>query len=50
MQYLSEFLNTAVCKFNNFNIGTVNVIQKKFVKLHEIGEQIKISLLIMLLK
>ena len=28
------------------NIGTVNAIQKKLVYLHEMGEQIKISLLI----
>ena len=33
-------LNTTVCEFNNFNIATVNAIQKKFVQLHEIGEQI----------
>ena len=24
-------LNTAVCKFNNFNNSTLNAIQKKFV-------------------
>ena len=36
-------LNTTVRKFNNTNIGAVNVIQKKFVYLHEIGEQIKRS-------
>ena len=39
-------LNATVCKFNNSNIGTVNAIQKKFVYLHEMGEQIKSSLLI----
>ena len=27
-------INTTVRKFNNFNIGTVNVIQKKIVYLH----------------
>ena len=43
-------LNTAVCKFNKFNIGKVNGIQKKFVKLHKIGEQIKSSLLLTLLE
>ena len=36
-------LNTTVRKFNNTNIGAVNVIQKKFFYLHEIGEQIKRS-------
>ena len=42
--------NTTVCEFNNFNIGSVNVIQKKFVKQHEIGQQIKSLLLLMLLQ
>ena len=35
------YLNTTVCKFNNFNIGTENAIQNKFVKLHKIGWNIK---------
>ena len=35
-----HLLDTAVCKFNNFNIGTVNAIQKKFVKPHEMSNQI----------
>ena len=39
-------LNRTARKFNNSSIGTVNVIQKKFVYLHEMGEQIKSSLLI----
>ena len=40
-------LNTTVLdKFNHSNIGTVNAIQKKFVYLHEMGEQIKNSLFI----
>ena len=30
-------LNTTVCEFNNFSIGRVNEIQKKFVHLHEMG-------------
>ena len=38
-----------VSKFNNSNIGTVNAIQKKCVYLHEMGEQIKSSLLIKIL-
>ena len=37
---------TTVCKFNNSNICSVNAIQKKFVCLHEMGEQIKSSPLI----
>ena len=37
-------LNTIVRKFNNSRIGTVNAVQKKFVYLHEMGEQIKRSL------
>ena len=41
---------TAVCKFNNFSIGTVNVIQAKFVKLHDMGEQIKSLVLLALLE
>ena len=44
------YLNTTVYKFNKFNIGKVNGIQKKFVKLHKIGEQIKSSLLLTLLE
>ena len=36
-------LNTTVRKFNNSNIDAVNAIQKKFVYLHEMGEQIKSS-------
>ena len=32
------YLNTTVCKFNNFNTGTVNAIQKKFIQLHQMGE------------
>ena len=38
------------CKFNNFKIGTVKAIQKKFFQLHKIGQQIKSSLLLMLLQ
>ena len=38
-------LNKTVCEFIKFNIGTINAIQKKFVKMHEIGEQIKSSFL-----
>ena len=48
--FFSYRLNTTVCQFNNFNIGTVNVIQKKFVMLHEMDEQIKSSLLLTLLQ
>ena len=33
-------------KFTNSNIGAVNAVQKKFVYLHEMGEQIKSLLLI----
>ena len=47
MQYFFRYcLNTTVYEFNNFNIGTVNAIRKKFVQLHEMGEQIKSSLLL----
>ena len=42
-------VNTKVCKFSNFNIGTVNETQKGFVKLHKMGEQIKNLLLLLLL-
>ena len=32
IQYFFGYcLNTTVCEFNNFNIGTVNTIQKKLV-------------------
>ena len=41
-------LNTIVCKFNNFNTGIVNAIQKKFAKFHEMGKQIKSALLLTL--
>ena len=37
------------CTFNNLNTGTVNAIQKKFVWLHEMSEQIKGLLLLALL-
>ena len=43
-------LNITVGKFNNFNIGTVNAVPKKFVKLHEMGKQIKSLLLLTLLQ
>ena len=33
--------NTTVRKFSNADVGTVNAIQKKFVFLQEMGEQIK---------
>ena len=47
IQYFSwYFLNTTECDFNNFNIGTVNETQKKFVYLQEIGKQIKRSRLL----
>ena len=44
MQYgecniFSDSATIQQCKFNNFNTGTVNAIQKKLVKLHEMGEQ-----------
>ena len=42
------YLNTTICEFNNFNIFSVNAIQKKFVGLHEMGEEIKSSLLLTL--
>ena len=32
------------------NIGTVNTIQKKFLYLHELGEQIKIAVSLFLLQ
>lgn len=38
-------LTTTVRKFNDFNIGIVDAIQKKFVYLHEMGERIKSLLL-----
>ena len=43
---------TTECEFNNFNIGAINAIQKKFVWLHEIEmrEQIKSSPLLTLLQ
>ena len=45
IQYFSwYFLNTTKRDFNNFNIGTANKTQKKFVYLQEIGKQIKSSL------
>ena len=31
MQFFLNYLNTTVCKFNDFNIGTVNVIQKGMI-------------------
>ena len=37
-------LNTIVRKFNNYNTTTVNSIQKNLSYLHEIGEQVKLSL------
>ena len=37
-------------KFNNFNIGTVNVIQKKFLEPHKMGEHTKRLLLLTLLR
>ena len=40
---------TEIQQFNNFNISRVNAIQKEFVKLHEMGGQIKGSLLLTLL-
>ena len=51
LQYFFEYcLNPTVCKFSNFYIDTVNAVQKKFVKLHEMGEQIKSLLLLRLLQ
>ena len=35
-------------KFDNFNISTVNSVQKKFIKLHVMGEAIKSSFLLAL--
>ena len=43
-------LNTTVYKINNFRIGKGNAIQKKFIYLHQIDEQIKSSLLLTLLQ
>ena len=42
--------NTTVNIFNDFNIVKVNALQKKFVKLHEMGEEIKSSFLLKLLQ
>ena len=42
------YLNTTICEFNNFNIFFFFFIQKKFVGLHEMGEEIKSSLLLTL--
>ena len=39
--FFGHCLNTTVCKFNNFNIGAVNTIQKKFIPLQKMGEQIR---------
>ena len=39
-------LYATVRKFNNFKIGTIKAIQKKFVYLHETYEQIKSSFVI----
>ena len=51
MQYIFWYcLNATVRKFSSFNIDEVNAIHKKFVKLHEMGEQIKSSLLLTLLQ
>ena len=51
MQYFFEYcVNTTVCEFNNFNIGTVNAIQKKFVWLDKMYKQIKSSLLLTVLQ
>ena len=51
MKYLFWYcLNTTEWEFNNFNIDAVNVIQKKFVWLNEMGKQIKSSLLLTLLQ
>ena len=51
MQYFLWYcLNATLCEFNNFNIGTVNAIQKKLVLLHEMDEQINTSLLMLLYK
>ena len=42
MQYFfGHCLNTTEFKFNNFNIGAVNTIQKKFIPLQKMGEQIR---------
>ena len=43
--FLWYCLNKTVRKCNISNIGAVNAIQKKFAYLHEMGEQIKNSLL-----
>ena len=50
MQYFLILSKTTACKFNNVSIGRVNAIQKNFIKLHEMFEQIKSSLLLKLLQ
>ena len=51
MQYFLWYcLNATLYEFNNFNIGTVNAIQKKLLLLHEMDEQINTSLLMLLYK
>ena len=47
MEYFFWYcLTTAVHNINNSNISKVNAAQKKFVYQHEMGEQIKSSLLV----
>ena len=49
MEYFFWYcLNKAVFEFSDFNIGILIAIQKKLVQLHEMGTQIKSSLLLML--
>ena len=51
MQYLFLILaNTIVCKYNKFNLGTVNATQQKFAWLEDMDNQIKTSLLLTLLQ
>ena len=47
--FVLVLLNRTVRKSKNSNIDTVNTIQKKFVNLHEMGEEIKSSFLIKML-
>ena len=51
MQYFFWYCqNINMCEFDNFNNGTVTVIQKKFVWLHQMREQIKSLFLLTLLQ
>ena len=43
MQYFFWYcLNTTVCEYSNFNIGTVNAIQKKFVYCTKLASKLKV--------